>query len=193
MFSSSLEVLADIPGAGYRLSLSVDQKALSFADVIRCWTADERFIRFFTAQLADIPLAAYFWEMPALTRHGLGRPFECVFIDSAELMGVPADDRSFADYFTTASPVVDFANLGGDAWLVVPCPRGDIASYPHLATFSRQVPLPQQQALWQRVGQLLTERVDDQPLWLSTSGLGVYWLHLRMDRVAKYYSYRPYR
>lgn len=30
-------------------------------------------------------------------------------------------------------------------------------------------------------------------LWCSTSGLGVYWLHIRLDQYPKYYTYRPYK
>jgi hypothetical protein len=31
------------------------------------------------------------------------------------------------------------------------------------------------------------------PVWLSTSGLGIYWLHFRLDTVPKYYTYAPYK
>ncbi len=31
------------------------------------------------------------------------------------------------------------------------------------------------------------------PRWLNTSGLGVPWLHVRIDSRPKYITYRPYR
>lgn len=31
------------------------------------------------------------------------------------------------------------------------------------------------------------------PLWVSTSGLGVSWLHVRLDSRPKYYTYAPYK
>ena len=34
---------------------------------------------------------------------------------------------------------------------------------------------------------------SQRPLWLSTNGLGVAWLHARIDARPKYYSHRPYR
>lgn len=37
-----------------------------------------------------------------------------------------------------------------------------------------------------------TER-PDAPLWVSTSGLGVPWLHVRLDDAPKYYTHRPFR
>jgi hypothetical protein len=29
-------------------------------------------------------------------------------------------------------------------------------------------------------------------MWLSTSGLGVAWLHIRLDSTPKYYQHQPY-
>jgi hypothetical protein len=81
--------------------------------------------------------------------------------------------------------VVAFANLGGDAFLVAPTPRAEPATYTHLAAFARGAPTTQQHAF--------TERLSDRPLWLSTNGLGVAWLHARLDSRPKYYSYPPYR
>jgi hypothetical protein len=31
------------------------------------------------------------------------------------------------------------------------------------------------------------------PLWVSTSGLAVPWLHLRLDARPKYYGFEPYK
>jgi hypothetical protein len=31
------------------------------------------------------------------------------------------------------------------------------------------------------------------PVWLSTAGAGVSWLHVRLDDRPKYYGYRPYQ
>ena len=192
MYSANLNIIDG--GRGVRLSLTSAQKALSFSDVIQRWCLDESFQQFFIMQLCDIPFKAYFWELPALFCNMLDRPFECVFIDSLDLVDVHSDADSFSAYFSDDQDIVDFSNLNGDAWLIAPCPQGAaIAAYPHLAVFSRQAPVAQQQALWQRVGRLLGERLNHKPLWLSTSGLGVYWLHIRLDSAPKYYSYHPYR
>ena len=37
---------------------------------------------------------------------------------------------------------------------------------------------------------MITVRVH---LWVSTSGLGVYWLHVRLDSYPKYYQHAPYK
>ncbi len=173
-----------------------DELPLSYRQVVQGWRRDPDFRAFFIQLLADMPFAAYFWETPPIHSASLARRFECVLVDSPELALVPADPAAFADRFAAAGSgeaVVTFANLGGDALLVAPCPQAAPTTYPHLAAFSRSAPLSQQQALWRRVGEAVTERLDHRPVWISTSGLGVYWLHVRLDSRPKYYTHAPYR
>ena len=49
------------------------------------------------------------------------------------------------------------------------------------------------QALWQAVGEAMARRVGSKPVWLSTAGAGVSWLHMRLDDRPKYYAHSPYR
>jgi hypothetical protein len=70
--------------------------------------------------------------------------------------------------------------------------------YTDLANFCRQAPVHQVVALWQRVGEVYSQRLRksnqaDGPVWLSTSGMGVAWLHVRLDQRPKYYTYAPYK
>ena len=94
------------------------------------------------------------------------------------------------------APVVRaFRNLGGDATLVVPAPSEDPRGYPHLAAFLRAAPRAQAHALWQTVGGavetwLLTR---GRTVWVSTAGLGVSWLHVRLDTRPKYVKWPAYR
>jgi hypothetical protein len=48
-------------------------------------------------------------------------------------------------------------------------------------------------AVWQAVGDALLARVAADPVWLSTAGLGVSWLHVRLDSRPKYYRHVPYK
>lgn len=191
MWNTAIESLDG--GRVHRVRMLAGGQVLPYATVLEGWRTDAGFRSFFNQCLADAPFAACFWETPPLTRNGLDQAFECVIVDSPALAGVEADRAAFAEHFeSTGDSVTDFPNLGGDAHLVAPCPQGRGQVYPHLAAFVRDGTAAQQQALWQRVGECVTGRLSDRPLWVSTAGLGVYWLHVRLDSFPKYYSWRPY-
>lgn len=174
----------------YRVHLLQDDVPMTFASVLGGWRHDAGFAGFFSGWLAELPFEACFWEMPALTNASVTGDFECVVIDSPALAGVTADRRAFDGYFDAPDGLVaGFDNLGGDAFLIAPYPTGD---YPHLLAFVRNAPPDQQFVLWKTLGDALAERLSDRPLWVSTSGLGIYWLHIRLDSHPKYYNFRPY-
>ena len=86
-----------------------------------------------------------------------------------------------------------FANLSGDATLIVPSPRTSEDAYGHFASFLRKAPVMQINTMWQKIGDVVLGTISDRPLWLSTAGGGVAWLHVRLDSSPKYYGYAPYR
>jgi len=117
---------------------------------------------------------------------------------------------------------ISFPNLGADATLVVPCPRrhGRDNNFTHLKAFLSLSNPQEQAAFWSTVGETLstvlnlrtqpgpttsTDRMGVQAaaatgkdshgrrIWLSTSGLGVYYLHVRIDSSPKYYQYSDYK
>lgn len=164
---------------------------LTWDDCLRGWRDDPAFRDRFGAALAGSAFAALRWECPPLTLGALPQPFECVLIEAPELQR-PADSGDFAEHLTAASPVVRFANLGGDAELVVPRPVAGSAAYPHLAAFLRHAPAAQRDALWRTVADAVDAMIGTTPLWLNTAGDGVPWLHVRLDRQPKYYRHAPY-
>ena len=148
----------------------------------------------FISVLAGTEYGAFRWETPPLVTGNQERPFEFVLLDSPGL-DTPGDATAFASHFTnpaTGDGVIAFSNLGGDALLVVPQPLGPAMFYGHLAAFTRQAPREQNHALWQAVGRNMRERIGEQPIWLSTAGGGVPWLHVRLDTRPKYYGHEPY-
>jgi hypothetical protein len=64
--------------------------------------------------------------------------------------------------------------------------------YPHLAVFLRSAPPDQCDELFRAIGKATIEFLNDAPFWLSTSGSGVAWVHVRIDKRPKYYQYEPY-
>jgi hypothetical protein len=164
---------------------------LSFADVANAWVEAPAFRAAWIAGLRDVPFDGFCWECPPATTATASRPFECVFVASPALARFAPDATAFAGQFRTDCSVVTFGNLGGDAMLVAPCPGpGD---YAHLARFTATAPASRQDALWQAVGAAVQRQIGRVPTWLSTAGLGVAWLHVRLDSRPKYYRYAPYK
>ena len=164
---------------------------LSFKEVAQLWRESTEFAEWYTDLLAGSPFEAFFWEHPPVSSSTLDQVYEFVLVDSPTLARVTADPSPFQSFFGEAL-AVSFLNLRGDAQLVAPRPTPEV-NFPHLAAFCRLAASAQAQAFWQAVGLLFDPWVTSEIRWLSTSGLGVYWLHARWDQRPKYYTHRPYR
>jgi len=174
-----------------------ENAALTYRQTIDLWRNNEAFRRYFNSLLAAATFSAFRWETPAVTTSTLDRAFEFVLVNSPSLSR-PVDQHAFRNQFEAAghASVLTFSNLSGDATMVAPAPvdpADDFAAYGHLAAFVRSAPAEQQQALWKATGDALHAAVNDDPVWLSTAGAGVSWLHMRLDSRPKYYSHRAYR
>ena len=117
-------------------------------------------------------------------------------MSAPSLVDVSPEPQAFEEYFNCANTnVVRFENLGKDAVLVAPCPSEHNAYCSQLASFIRGADINHVHRLWEEVGNAVEDRLDNRPnkpLWVSTSGLGIYWLHVRLDSYPKYYTYKPY-
>jgi hypothetical protein len=194
MVESQVEFLEN--GRCRKVSLWQDGRQLLYAEVMARWQDDEAFRDAFISILADAPYPAYFWETPPVTLETIKRPFAFVQMESSQLAKVRPNRNAFRSYFEAErnnEEVVAFSNLGKDAYLIVPCPQSAQETYTHIGAFTAKAPMSQQHVLWQAVGKALAQRLNQQPIWVSTSGLGVYWLHIRLDTYPKYYTYTPYR
>jgi hypothetical protein len=183
-------------GAVLGLALEDRSGALAYREVIERWADDPAFRAWFARVVAAAPFEACFFETPCVDAASAARPFECVLVDAPGLAGVAADERAFAEHFRAApegEAAIAFRNLGGDALLVAPMPGPATAASAHLAAFSRAAPAGASDSLWRIVGRRMRDETRHRPVWLSTSGLGVYWLHLRLDARPKYYTHVPYR
>ena len=135
---------------------------------------------------------AVFWECRPW--RGDDPLFEFVVVPAPSLARMQASPDAFREHFD-GDLVAAFDSLGGDARLVAPRPLGRRDAGLHLASFLRHGPADQVEALWIAVGREIAawRRAKRGPLWLSTSGLGVPWLHVRLDSRPKYYTHAPYR
>jgi hypothetical protein len=158
---------------------------------------------------------AVFWEcIPFTAATFESALFEFVIISSSRLEGIQTDIHPFIDHFkkltgmeVSDSFAVTFQNIGGDATLVVPTPvtAHDFAHPPpymaHLAVFVRGANEKQIEHYFRAVGSAVIDVVERAKMssdltkrfWLSTSGLGVSWLHTRIDTFPKYYNWAEYK
>ena len=189
MWQSRCETLTD--GRVQRYTLFAGDAAVSYSDVLALWKTNAEFRSFFTTLLTESSFTAFRWETPPVTSTTLDRAFEFVLLRSNAL-DRPVDRSAFCSHFNVQD-VVTFPNLGGDAVMVVPCPVGPDSIYGHLASFLRNAPESQIHQLWDSVGKAMQKRIGDRPVWLSTAGMGVAWLHVRLDSRPKYYGHGPYK
>jgi hypothetical protein len=195
MIPSMWTVYRDNPGPAktLRLRFYAGDECLSYAEFLTALAAeDATFRELIQGEMRAAPFVAFRWETPPLTSTNINQPFECLLHDSPGL-DVRADPTDFEAYFLPGVEVVNFQNLGADALLIVPCPVSKSANYSHIGAFHRSAPLAQQHALWVAVAQAVLAQLGPQPLWLSTAGGGVDWLHLRLDDQPKYYRCLPWR
>jgi hypothetical protein len=154
------------PTGALRLRFFAGDNSLSYTDVLSALLQQRQFREIFQQEIRAAPFVAFRWETPPLASTNTDQPFECLFHDSPDL-DVPADPTEFYAHFQPHTEVVSFDNLGSDALLIVPCPVSASTNY--------------------------SQRVGSQPLWLSTAGGGVDWLHIRLDDRPKYYRHMPWR
>ena len=175
-----------------RIQLTNDEGPLSFARALELWRTSEAFRSYFIDLLCECPFAAFRWETPGVRKSSVQQPFEFVLHNAPQLPEA-ADMKPFAEQFPLAKDgVAVFTNLGKDATLIVPAPEDRAHPYAHLAKFVRNAPEDQVHALWRTVGETMQRQLGDRPTWLSTAGMGVAWLDVRMDCRPKYYGFAPY-
>jgi hypothetical protein len=185
----------------YQIEELADGKAFRFSfehpyhEILEGWRNDEEFRQFFSNLLIDCPLEAFTWEAAPVCGRTVEQNFECVVIKSNRLAARRASPAPFSSKFQdTEQSVVTFLNYDHDALLVVPRPlTPPKAIYSHLKSFLTGALKTQQHDFWITLSQAITERLTIKPLWVSTSKVGVRWLHARVDFVPKHYRHAAYR
>lgn len=179
-------------GATRCIVVGPDDARASFGEVLDLFESDVAFVDAWSRALIDCPMPAWCWECPPFHAGSLGQPFQCVLVESPLLDRIAPDPAPFAEHFRPDRDVVVFPSLGKDATLIAPCPRA-ARDFAHMARFLRGADAAQIRALWRQVGASARSAAKREPVWLSTAGLGVSWLHVRLDSRPKYYRHAPYR
>lgn len=119
-----------------------------------------------TEKLRTSPHAkAFFWEVPPCTlQSATERPFEFVTLPAPLLLQHATDPEPFKGQLAAAATcsggaagAASFANLGGDAQLVVPCAAADVSpkAYNSIGPFLSLAPKDQVANFWVAVGATL--------------------------------------
>ena len=179
---------------GYRIQIYQGEDPVSFGAYLKLLEEDQEFASWFTDLLAGADYEAFFWEHPPLSDANIDSGVEFVLLDSPALARLSPDPQPFRSHFERdrEGEIVSFRSLGGDAVLLAPRPSGSPEACVHLAAFVRLAAQSQIESLWRETGRAMRENLSERKLWLSTSGLGVSWLHIRLDSYPKYYQHRPY-
>jgi hypothetical protein len=179
---------------GLRFTILDEDGPVSFRRLFTLLHDDVKIADWVSDVVSGFDCDACYWELPPLTTTTMDDDAEFVLLDAPTLARLTPEPEVFASHFQPRPDdgIAVFQNLGGDAVLVVPCPPESGDGYPHLTAFLRRAPPEQVRALWQSTAGTLLARLDARPIWLNTAGLGVAWLHVRLDSWPKYYRYAPY-
>mmetsp|Transcript_15442 Transcript_15442/g.29135 ORF Transcript_15442/g.29135 Transcript_15442/m.29135 type:complete len:259 (+) Transcript_15442:166-942(+) len=169
----------------------------------------EKLVHVIKEASTDYP--AFFFETKGVSPKTLTKHFEFVLVKSKQLERFVQDrghdfdvfanyvngEKSGASGSIDVSSSVSFFNLGGTSKLIAPkAVQQSRYIYSHFGMFLRNAPDQEIVEFWRLVGKEYRKSLDEsmmtggsKSLWLSTSGTGVAWLHMRIDDRPKYYTF----
>jgi len=117
------------------------------------------------------------------------------YIKSNSLNNMTQDFSNFNEYInkSTNKYVTSFINLSGDTLLIIPMPCKN-KNFTTLKDFIDNASLIQQQYFWQKVAIEIRKLIinNNKKFWISTHGLGVNYLHIRICLQPKYYQTKQF-
>jgi len=177
-----------------RFKILKNEALMNFQEVFKLWENNPEFIDFYVQSLKDFGFKAFFWEHPGLTKETISKSYECILQKSRTLDSRTINENAFADYLHTSNGAEDFMNLGKNARLVIPTKQSNAEIYKHLGSFLFNAEASQIHALFNKIGTIIPQELEKHPMiWLNTAGMGVIWLHVRMDTKPKYYKTKNYK
>jgi len=179
--------------------INTNNKKLTYKEFIGFLKAkDKEFLKTFREVLNEVAneLSAYFWECVPVSSSTVNKEFEFVITKSEELNNITQNYSEFQEYIDMNfdCKVASFLSLNKNATLIIPIPKQQV-NYKNLKEFVANASLEQWEELWQKVGEKMEESLlnaGDAPRWLSTSGLNVHYLHVRINNSPKHYSHEEY-
>ena len=132
----------------------------------------------------------FFWKTSVINKYTDLNFYE-EFIENDLLINKNQDINTFQEYFNknkTEKYAISFPNLSGDTTLIVPVPRVR-KNFSNLFYFMKNASNKQQSELWKLVVKEALKLLKvNENIWISTHGLGVNYLHIRVSNTPKYYG-----
>ncbi|MFY0674445.1 MAG: hypothetical protein JXQ87_13675 [Bacteroidia bacterium] len=143
--------------------------------------------------LSSIEFSAYNIECKPVNIENVNQAFEIVIVPCQELLTKTPDASAFKEHFNDEELTAIFENLSGDAVLISPRPSAQSLNFGHLKAFIENANKEQINDLLTALGEIAAANLGNDDIYINTSGLGVPWLHLRIDDAPKYYQFKAYR
>jgi hypothetical protein len=177
---------------GIEISFTEDGKNLTFRELF--FLMRDHPINFHNAlkeAVKSLDYPAVFLEFPKINDGKLSERNVCTIIKAHSLLNTEGNPEAFS--LSCTEKVCKTENLSKDAILIIPNLTSQ-HDYGHLYKFLMNCDDNEEIRLfWKAVGESIFKQLDLwSNIWISTSGLGIPWLHLRISRTPKYYHYTPY-
>jgi hypothetical protein len=136
----------------------------------------------------------FFYETSPITKD-MKEKYQALFIECDSLEQIDEDYSSFNQHIEKAEDqnVTSFYNLSKSAYLIIPIPRKN-KQFTTIKDFIDNASERQQKNFWKEVAKsivMMLEKHDK--VWVSTHGLGVPYLHIRIDTNPKYYQSKIFK
>jgi len=182
------------------------QTNITFKQFLESLSSNQQFLDDFIQVLrTGTNFNQYYFECAPIKKSTLEtQGFEFVLKSATDLANRTPDYEVFEDELENCqggSVSFDYG-LRKDSTLVCPCvPENeqDQTKYTHLAIFAKEAPKAALDSVFKKTAQVMAEKVNqssdvNQKWFLSTDGSGgSAWLHVRIGKKAKYYSFDEYR
>jgi hypothetical protein len=168
---------------------------------------DEDFLKVFRESLnhATEKLEAYFWECIPVS-NTTEKVFEFSVTKSHALKESSQNFGKFKGIleiaFKNFQAVASFPNPSQDTVLVIPAlekdERNEIKDFKNISEFTKNASFTLQNTFWSSVARDIIDELgkdskSEKTVWVSTHGLGVSYLHVRIANWPKYYSCEEYK
>jgi hypothetical protein len=119
-----------------------------------------------------------------------GEKYNYKFIEDNKLQLLKQDYSPFIQYINKSKNkyVTSFMNLTKDTMLIIPTPRKN-KNFTTIKDFIDNASILQQKKYWKYVSNIIKKLTKNNKYkyYISTHGLGVYYFHLRISKIPKYY------